>query len=184
MKELTDYSGEFNPDIQFHDFSKDVLAELTRLYCKFHMSLDGFWYLTVMNEFNEETATKYDISVWEKQSRYEIKRITELLNIRERDIPAFFKWLQFNPFNWNMDHKLEPKSSNHGIWTVYKCPTLEALKKEGKGRDGYFCSTVELSIFETFARNFNPDIKVKYLKLPPRPEEEGICCLWEFFIEK
>jgi len=184
MKELSDYSGDFKQDIQFKDFSKESLIDLLNMYCRFYKAIDGFWYLTVMNKVDEKTAIECDIAVWDKQFRYEMKRITQLLNIKGKDLTAFLKCFQFNPWSWNAKYKIEFINNNSALWTVFRCPTIESLEKEGKGRDKVFCKSVETRMFESFVKSFNPDITVKYLKLPPRQTKEDICCQWEFKLNK
>ena len=182
MKELTDYSGEFIPKVELQAFSKDMLAELVKVYSRLYMSLDGFWYLSVMNEVNEDTATACDFWVWSKQIKSEVNRITKLLNIQGNDIQAFMKYMQFSPWFWNLQYEMDIKGNNFGSLTVTGCHTLEALEKEGKGRDKTFCQAVEVKMFDMWAEVFNPDIKVTYSKLPPRQNKDDICCVWEFRI--
>ena len=183
MNEFKAYSGEFNPDLTPNSFSRELLVELMKLYSKLYLAIDGFWYLSVMNKVDEATATECDIWVWEKQARYEMKRIVSLLDIKDRDIAAFFKCLQFSPWVWNLEQKMEVKNKNLGIWTIMRCPTLEALEKEGKGRDKYFCKSVEIRIFGALASSFNPSIEFEYLKLPPKKSDNEPCCQWQFKIK-
>ena len=183
MRNMITYTGEFIPELQPEHFSRGLLIDLVKLYSKLYLAIDGFWYLSAMNKIDELTATECDIWVWEKQSRYEISRITKLLDIRERDIKAFFKYLQFNPWVWNLDYKMELKNHNFGIWTITKCPTFDALEKEGKGREKNFCKSIETRIFGVLAKNFNQAITFKYLKLPPRNTIDGPYCKWQFEIE-
>lgn len=183
MDKLDKYGGDFIPNLNPNIFPKELLVELVKLYSKFYLAIDGFWYLSVMNKVDEAAATECDIWVWQKQARYEIKRLVSLLNLRERDIAAFFKCLQFSPWVWNLEQRMEVKNKNLGIWTIMRCPTLEALEKEGKGRDKYFCKSVETRIFGSLASSFNPAIEFEYLKLPPKRHEGDFCCRWQFKIE-
>jgi hypothetical protein len=67
-----------------------------------------------------------------------------------------------------------------GILTVVRCPTLEAMEKEGEEREKTFCKDVESTIFKMYVDYFNPQIGVQYLKLPPRKNNDEIACQWEF----
>jgi len=42
--ELSDYHGQFNPDLKFEDFSKDFLIKLIRRYAAGYLKLGEFWY--------------------------------------------------------------------------------------------------------------------------------------------
>jgi len=184
MKELQDYGGAFNRNIQLQDCSKELLVQLIKTYSRFYMALDGFWYLSIMDRINEKTAIDCDLNVWDKQSKYEIKRISKLLNIEGKDITSFLKCFQFFFWNWNLEYQIQLNDNDSGIWTVFKCPTMESLEREGKGRDNYHCALVEAKIFNIFVQNFNPDIQVRYIKLPPRLNNDDIFCQWEFKIKK
>ena len=91
MEKLFDYSREPIPDLKFTDFSYETLIELLKLYSQFYMALDGFWYLTIKDRLSNEEALTCDIKVWEKMWKYELSRITKLLNIQGNDIAAFAK---------------------------------------------------------------------------------------------
>lgn len=180
MKELTDYTGDFNPGMRFEDFSKETLAALLRTYSKLFIAIDGFWYLSVMQKIDQAMATECDLWVWEKYGRYEMARIREALKVEGNDLPALLKILQCTPFFWNMQCKFNIENDRRATMTVVRCPTLEALEKEGKGRDGIFCKTVEIPMMETYARNFNPEIEISFPVLPPHNKRDSFCCQWEF----
>ena len=180
MKELTDYTGDFNPGLRFEDFSKETLAALLRSYSRLMLAIDGFWYLSVMQKMDQAMAIECDLWVWEKYGRYEMPRIREVLKVEGNDLPAFLKLLQFTPFFQNMQYELNMENESHATMTVVRCPTLEALEKEGKGRDDVFCRTVEIPMMATYSRNFNPAIEISIPVLPPHNKRDSFCCQWEF----
>jgi hypothetical protein len=180
MRRLKDYSGQLNPNIELHDFSKDVLVELLKVYGRLYLAVDGFWYLSVKEKVNNDMALACDLWVWGKQCRNEVERITKLFNIQGKDVESFFKAFQLSPWIWNLQYGMEVKNSNFGILTVIQCPTLEALEKEGEGREKTFCKDVEPVMFKMYVDCFNPQIGVNYLKLPPRNNKDEIACQWEF----
>jgi len=180
LKKLRDYSGEFLPHLKPNDFSPDALAGLLALYSKLYIALDGFWYLTVQERQGNEEALAYDIAVWEKVCKYEMTRIKRQLKIGGNDITSLMKALQVCPWFQLMERKMEIKNKNCGMFTITYCPTLDALEKEGKGREGEICRIVEPKVLKAYASVFNPDIEVKCLKSPPRKSQDDICCQWEF----
>ena len=180
MTGLRDYSGRFDSKIKLEDFSKDVLVKLLQTYARLYLSIDGFWYLSVKEKVNNDMALACDLLVWAKQCNNEIQRITKLLNIQGRDVISIFKFLQLSPWTWNLKYEMEVENKNLGILTVFRCPTLEALEKEGEGRENTFCKDVESTIFKIYIDYFNPLIRVKYLKLPPRKSKDEMACRWEF----
>jgi hypothetical protein len=180
LRRLEDYNGPLNPDIKLEDFSKDVLLKLLKTYGRLYLAIDGFWYLSVKEKVNNDMALACDLWVWERQCKNEIQRITKLLNIHGKDVISIFKFFQLSPWTWNLQYEMEIRNKNLGILTVVRCPTLEAMEKEGEEREKTFCKDVESTIFKMYVDYFNPQIGVQYLKLPPRKNKDEIACQWEF----
>ena len=180
MKNLKDYSGEFIFDLNFADFSHDTLVKLLSVYAKLYIAMDGFWYLTVMDRSGNDEALACDIQVWKKVSKYEMKRVTEALNITGKSPIDFLKALQVTPWFRHMKCVFDIKSSNEIVMMVTHCPTLEALEKEGKGRQNDICGTFELNLMHNYAALFNPEIKVESLAPLPRQNRGDICCKCSF----
>lgn len=183
MADLKDYSGEFRADFDFSDFSKEFLIELLRFYGRTYMAIDGFWYIGVKDHINNETALKVDHWVWDKSTRYELKRLVPLAGIEGDGIDALFKFLQIVPWMNVAEYTLELESPNRGTMTVTKCSILEGMEKEGQGRESQICSEVDAAVLRKYAAFFNPNIKVEPLILPPREDKQGLCCRWEFTLE-
>ncbi len=177
---MEDYSGPFRADIRWEDFPKEKLVEFLNLYSNLFLAVDGFWYLSVKDRFDDRTAIACDLWVWEKFIRYELKRITSALKITGDDVEALFKAFQFSVWGGNVRSHLHLQDKNRGSFRVEHCPTLEALKREGQGRDKYFCREVEQPMMEMYTRFFSPGIKVRAVSIPPESEGSGVCCEWEF----
>ena len=184
MERLNDYSGQFLPDLKASDFSPDKLIDLIALYSKLYLALDGFWYLTVKERVGNNEALACNSRTWEKFCRYEMAKITELLNISGSDVITFLKGMQILPWFQNVKYKIEIRNQHSAVLTITYCPTLESLEKEGTGREREICKLSEPLLFKHYASFFNPDIKVKCLKSPPRKRKAEICCQWEFTCDK
>ena len=180
MKKLSDYGGEFLPNLKLTDFSSDTLAELLKLYAKLYIAMDGIWYLTVKERVGDKEALACDIQTWEKNCRYEMARIKRQLKIRGNDITALMKAFQLCPWCLLMKFDIEIKDKNSALFTVTYCPTLDALEGEGRGREEEICKVVEPKIMKAYASSLDPDIIVRCLKSPPRKSKDDICCQWEF----
>lgn len=179
MNKLNDYSGEFIQDIEMGDFSHDTLVKLLDVYAKLYIALDGFWYLTVKDRITNDEALACDIGAWLKQTRYEAKRISEALNIRGNDVVSMMKVLQISPWFRHMKCRTEIFDGRRAVITVNYCPTLDALEKEGQGREDQICNLVDQQMFKQYAAYFNKGIEVKMLKSPPRKSKDEVCCIWE-----
>ncbi len=180
MADLEDYAGDFDPNLRFENFSKDVLVRLLKLYSKMYYSLDGFWYLSVKDRVNNDEALACDLWVWERLTKQSMVELAELLKINRNGVEGMMKALQVSPWAFIQKSSVEFKDKNHAILTYTYCPTLEALEREGEGRERVICREVEVDHKRRFADVFNSTVEVTPLKLPPRKSGEEICCQWEF----
>lgn len=183
MTELKDYSGEFDPDFSHEKFSKEPLLKLRETYADYIRAIDGFWYLTVKKKWGNDVALECDIAVWEKAMMFELKSLSEVLNIQGNDVATVLKYLQCNPWWAFTEYEIEVLDNNHAIITEHTCRTLFALEREGKGREEKQCQQVCPKIQELRATFFNPKIHFSLIKSPPRVNYEDICCRWELKIE-
>ena len=169
---------------QLERLSKEELLELVRLYSKLFLAVDAFWYLAVREKVDEDTATACDIWVWEKYTPYELKRLMSLRNIKGSDLESFATVLGFSPWFANLEYSLTRESENRLTFTVLECPTLEALKREGSGRENVICRQVDPKLFQIMIQCFNPRGKVIPIELPPETNGKSICCRWQFSLEE
>ena len=186
MKALTNYSGEFDPNIKYSDFPKDFLLELLNGYAGYIMRVDAFWYLTVKDRNDDDEALACDMAVWDKALYYELDMTSKLFQINGNDVTTVMKLIQMSPFQWTRDFNftMELKNSNHSIFTVIRCPMLSGLEKEGEGREQRICHIMEPRMFGMIAHYVNPEIKVQPIKLPPRKSQDEIACQWEFKLDR
>lgn len=183
MNELGDYSGEFDPDVTYADFSKDLLLKALKTYAGYIRKLDGIWYLTVKEQAGDDMAFACDRMVWDRMEVHDVEVTRKLFKIESNDVTAVIKALQMSPWTWNLEHRFELKNANHGVWTVTRCPTLLALENEGEGRERRICCQIETELISLRAHTINPRIRVTPLKLPPRTKQDEVHCQWEFKLE-
>jgi len=183
MSELRDYSGAFDPHIGYADFSKDFLLELLTAYSDYVRKLDGLWYLAVMERLGNDEAFACDTSVWEKMQLVETKMTCRLFNIGGHDVAALMKAFQMSPWMGVYEYSMELDSPNRGVVTITRCPTLLALEKEGLGREVEICQVLTPKLFTIQAEYFNPKMRVRGLKVPPRKSKDEVHCQWEFTLD-
>jgi hypothetical protein len=184
MKELADYSGEFLSDLAMQDFSREALVKLLTTYAKLYMGMDGFWYMSVMERHGNEEALACDMRAWDRMIRYEMKKLTETLNIRGNDPIAFVKILQVSPWFRHMKFTADIENDTIAVMTVTYCPTLDALEKEGKGRQHATCAIVEPKLMQLYASLFNPNMRAQSLTPLPRQCPDDVCCRWLVKLER
>lgn len=181
-REISDYSGEFIPNLQYEDFSKDALIRMLGEYSRVYVALDGFYHSFLTERFGLEEAGRLGAEMWLKAGRLSIRRLKEVLDIGGNDVETLFKWLQVDPaFSSGVyERSLELKDRNHGIITVTKCPSLEYFEKQGDGREVTICQGEETDLFIGWPKLVNPEIEVTCLKIPPRSSRDDIACQWEY----
>lgn len=182
MKQSDDYSGDFNPELSLNDFSHEALKKMVMTYVRLYKAMDAFWYMSVMDRSGNDEAVACDIHAWEKLAAYEMDKVIKAFNITGQDVESFFKAFQLTPWLWILKYDIEMVSNNHGIFKVKHCPTVDAIEREGSGRETDICNKVEIRCFTAYANSFNPAIKVRPLKTPPHKSKEGYYCMWEFKI--
>jgi hypothetical protein len=185
MAELKDYSGDFLPNAKFQDFSKDALAALLTEYARLSLALDAWWQAVVREKYGEKIAIELELAVWAKGVPYQQQRVMEALNIKGNDVATCFKELQMDPqFRPPMfDITWDYKNKNHGIFTVNRCKAVDYFEKIGDTKTMLAMCDLDLKAFEKIAKFINPNIKVKFLKMPPRKDQNDIACRFEFKLE-
>ena len=159
------------------------LAEMLQVYSRLYIALDGFWYLAVMNRFDNDIAVELDLWVWRKLVKYEMDLISGTLQIEGNNLTEALRGLTASPWFRNMEFDIDFLNENNAVLTILNCPTLLALEKEGTGRENRICREVDNTLFQLYAEYFNPAITVAGLSLPPRDKKEGFCCKWEFRLD-
>ncbi|MFC1944106.1 DUF6125 family protein [Chloroflexota bacterium] len=188
MTELYDYSGEFKPDVKLQDFSKDALVKLIIAASHEYIGIDGLWLNTIRRRYGEEVAMDCSREVWDTGWLHEVRRGLEAMNISGNDIAAVFKYYQIDPgFGAMFDIKCELPSPDLGYVTVERCWVLDKLERletnEMMQKIKLACEELDVPLFQRVASYFNPAIKVKPLKLPPRGSADEVACRWEYRME-
>jgi len=184
MKDLTDYSGGFEPELTPDTFSSKTLFGLLKVYAAHMIRIDGLWYGSVMSKYGNEVALKYDINIMKKARALEIEAISSVMNIKGNDVATMMKVIQLSPWVRTLDFQMDVRNNDYATYMVRACPTIFALEKEGRERERGICLDVCLLGMRITADHFNHDIKITPLKIPPRKSKNEICCHWEFAIER
>ena len=196
MEELQDYSGPLSRDLQprvsLDAFSKDAIVRMTAEATKLYLGSEGGCYTVARKRFGEELANHMDRELWlERAAPQVVARLRKLFRIDGDDVASFLKFLQIEPlFAINLvEYELrEPKL---GVVTVRRCRSLEYFERHGEeGLQKNACG-MHASGLQRTARDFNPQMRVKAVTLPPRQITMGnpgrkqppIACRWEVTIE-
>ena len=196
MAEVKDYSGEFNPNLRLTDFSKEALIKLLISTSKAYLGVDGLWTTMMRGKVGDRAAFDLDKEMWfSKGLEHDIKRTVEPMNIEGNDIATLFKYWQICPSfaliytgpppDFRPFVHFELKNKNHGIMTVERCFSLEYFERHQDGPlQKLACEEIDLPAWEWVAHQFNPKIKFRALKMPPRKSKDDIACQCEFTLDE
>ena len=175
-EELDDYSGPYKPGLKFEDFSKEALVRLLRAYRTIFVGLMGMWNTVNRERMSVEEAFGLDADVYERQLR---KFEVPLLKIFQMCPDGAGE--EFYEFDYDL------KNRDHAVLTFTKCPSLFYFEAKGSEQDvRCLCGPggVEDRAFVEFCRLLNPRMKSTALQVPPRADKSGICCRWEFKVDR
>ena len=181
MNGLEDYSGDLVPNLKLEDLKHTTLAETLRLYTKLLYGLDGLWYKKIRAITDDKKALAYDLATWEDFLKYEVTMIKRQFKIRGNDLITYLKVTQLTPWYQLTDSTIYVEDKKRATITVTKCPILESLgKKESSLEAERTCGIVCPRLTEMATKAINPDIQAEPSKLPPRKNNDEVCCRWEF----
>ena len=190
-EELDDYRGPYHPDLRFEDFSKPALVRLLRAYRTIFVGLMGMWNTVNRERLGVEQAFALDADVYERHLRqFQVPILMRAMKIEGDDVETLLKIFQMCPDGageefYEFDYQLE--SRDHAVLTFTKCPSLSYFEAKGSEQDvRCLCGPggVEDRAFVEYCRLVNPDMKCTALQVPPREDKSGICCRWEFKVER
>jgi len=184
-KEMNDYSGPFQPDLTFNDFSKEFLIKLMHVWQYGWLHMTEAWYNAVKQRYGVNAANECETQAWETIGERVNPRFPKVANIELNTVVDSLKCLQL-PLD-NTTGGLFPAEAkiinpNHVIWTIPRCQSLEYFEAKEPERIKHVCHINEKKIIERYLVNRN--IKVTPLKLPPRKSPDEIACQWEFILEE
>lgn len=184
-KEMNDYSGPWQPDLTFNDFSKEFLIKLMHVWQYGWLHMTEAWYNAVKQRFGVDAANECETQAWETIGERVNPRFPKVANIELNTVLDSLKCLQL-PLD-NTTGGLFPAEAkiinpNHVIWTIPRCQSLEYFEAKEPERIKHVCHINEKRIIERYL--VNRKIKVIPLKLPPRKSPDDIACQWEFILEE
>ena len=183
-KEMNDYTGPFNPNLTFDEFSKEFLLKLMHIWQYGWLHMTEAWYNAVKERFGVDAANDCETQAWETIGERVNPRFAKVANIELNTVVDSLKCLQL-PLD-NTTGGLFPAEAkiinpNHVIWTIPRCRSLEFFEAKEPERIHHVCHVNEKKIIERYL--VNRKIKVTPLKLPPRKSPDDIACQWEFTLD-
>ena len=141
-------------------------------------AVDGFYYLFIEEKYGTKVATDIDREVWEVIGKIEARKIKQLFDIKENDIPALMKALSYSGWSMDLEDKEIIVQKDRGIIRNVRCRVQNTRLKKGLVEFG--CKPVRWSFLKAFAKEFNPDVEVICKVCPPDEHPSDLWCEWEF----
>jgi hypothetical protein len=160
------------------NMSKDKLLELFFLHIKNLWRVDGLYFLGIEENFGTGAATQIDANCWRIMGKLEARELKATLGVREKDVAALIRTLRKTSWALYQTEKESEASASRGIFRVTRCRTQET--RIGKGLSEFPCRQVRFGYLQSFAKEFNPDIRVLCKKCPPGHHRDKVWCEWEF----
>ena len=182
--ELEDYSGPFKPDLRYSDFSREKLARMYAMNTVYSCTQ----IMSLMEHITEKYGTEAMIEVhrecWPRLAPHINQLLTGTMNMKGNDIESLMKCFQIDtpwgPVLFDITHELSP-SKDRGLLTIWECPAVPLFEERGElNLLREFCIAVDDVSMKAYAKYFNPNIQVKYLRLPDEKSKDDPCCVWEF----
>jgi hypothetical protein len=160
------------------NMSEDKLLELFFLHIKNLWRVDGLYFLGIEENFGTSAATQIDANCWKIMGKLEARELKATLGVREKDVAALIRTLRNTSWALYQTEKESEASASRGIFRVTRCRTQETRISRGLGE--FPCRQVRFDYLQSFAEEFNPDIKVVCRRCPPRRHRDKVWCEWEF----
>ena len=171
--ELKNYGGPLRAEIKITDFCKEVVAKTLVQCSRVLRIMDGTWRTLITGKYGIEVAWEVEERAWEDVIPLLYRYISKALNkVEGTPVERCLKLIQVSPaFGLVNDCAFDLKSPDVGVMTVYRCATRDYFERQGGIIDlSHICGKMEQQLFEKHARLFDPQMKVKPLKLPETKE--------------
>ena len=184
MAEMQDYSGPFNPDLQWEDCSKDLLIKVMKVWQYFYLEMASAWYDAVEKTSGFDAANACEREAWVRVVERGLPRLAKAAKIELNTVLDSMKLMQLPPDNTIGMYpvKYDIKNENHVVVTITKCAGLEYWEREKPARIDAMCRGTALVLDPKYAGN--PKVKGKAVKLPPRESAAEPACVWEWKLEE
>ena len=169
-------------DVKMLDsMSREELLKLFFLHIRNIWRVDGLYFLGIEEDFGTLAATNIDANCWKTIGKLEARELQGALGIKKKDVTALLQALKNTSWALYQTKKEWEASEKRGFFRVRHCRTQET--RVNKGLEEFPCKQVRFSYLQSFAKEFNPNIKVVCKACPPGTHTNDLWCEWEFLLK-
>jgi hypothetical protein len=180
------YAGEFDPNLELADFSRQALCRLGREYLLIGHLQDRVGLPLVAKQLGESAYVQLAIDEWMGASPIYSLRMQRALCFEGNEVGTVFKNLQLDigaPPQF-MDFQFRLDSPEYGEFWLPHCGALLDIEPFGEKRVKLMCHDIEDPTFDATAAATNPRMKMRPIHRPPRnPAGRYPHCRWSVFID-
>lgn len=157
--------------------SPEQMKSYLRFLLWHYRVVDGFWFLSVEQQYDRPAAEHLDGVVWDKIAGMSAVDIIERFGITEKGLKGFAKAMAYCPWTMIVGYHIE-EIGDEVILTVPECPTQVARVRHGLPE--FHCKAMHQKEFESFAHAVDPAIRVECILAPPDAHPPDLFCKWRF----
>lgn len=180
MKALSDYSGEFRPELRFEDFSREFLLKLIRNWQWAWMQLDSAFFEQFVMRNDLGKAFDMDMAMWLRVATRVNPVFTEVARFSVDNVVDCHKALQL-PLDNTMGELWSTSISfideYESIHEVNQCPALDWIEDHVPERIEGLCQ-LDLQVIERY--KISMDVALTPERLPPRQNKTDKPCALKF----
>ena len=113
--------------------------------------------------------------------KIEARKIKQLFDITDTDIPSLMNALQYSGWSMDLEHKEIEITQKKGTIRNIRCRVQNTRLKKGLTEFG--CKPVRYGFLKAFAKEINPAITVCCSVCPPDNHPDDLWCEWVFTLE-
>jgi len=162
--------------------NREQLIDLTTLYARAMITVDGLWFLEVEKSLGIDEAIQLDENVWRIFGQLAIKRLKKFLGIETvSSLEGLARLIMLSPMFVCLGGTA-CIDNGKCIASVTHCHPQKMRVQKGMGE--FPCKSVGKSYFEGMVAEMGPKVRFNCRFCPPDEHPENLWCQWEIWLKQ